>query len=87
VTNQDETERAYVTGHRRALIDMFGHFARSLHGGEVNLHRRLAALEAERLEAVTALRALCDVLGDNEWSDDLHLADVVNKHVMWPCRG
>lgn len=35
----------------------------------------------ERTETVHALRELCKEFGDNDWSDDLHLADVIEKHL------
>ena len=40
-----------------------------------------AALAKERAETVAVLRQLCAEHGDNDWSDDLHLADVVEKHL------
>lgn len=36
----------------------------------------------ERADTVAALRTICDELGDNDWPDDLHLADVINKHLV-----
>ena len=35
----------------------------------------------EREVAVAALRELCGEYGDNDWADDLHLADVIEKHL------
>jgi hypothetical protein len=35
----------------------------------------------ERKWAIVALRSLCGQFGDNDWSDDLHLADVIDKHL------
>lgn len=32
------------------------------------------------------LRIECEDLGDNEWSDSLHLADVIEKHLARPAR-
>jgi len=36
----------------------------------------------EREEAVAMLRRVCEHQGDNDWPDDLHLADVIDKH-LW----
>ena len=47
----------------------------------VAFRRQLAALRAERLEAVAALRRICSEHGDNDWSDDLNLSDVIEKHL------
>jgi hypothetical protein len=35
----------------------------------------------ERAGTIAALRELCGHFGDNDWTDDLHLADVVEKHL------
>ena len=44
---------------------------------------RLDKLESERKLAVAALRDFCKKFGDNDWPDDLPLADVINYHVSW----
>lgn len=36
---------------------------------------------SEREQAVAMLRQVCEVHGDNDWPDDLHLADVIEKHL------
>lgn len=35
----------------------------------------------ERQEVVVALRQLCADFGDNDWPDELHLGDVIDKHL------
>lgn len=35
----------------------------------------------EREELVRALREICERHGDNDWPDNLHLADVIEKHL------
>jgi hypothetical protein len=40
-----------------------------------------AAWVAEREEAVATLRGVCAEHGDNEWPVNLHLADVISKHL------
>ena len=39
------------------------------------------ALIVEREEAIQALRDVCEDHGDNDWTEDLHLADVIHKHL------
>lgn len=39
------------------------------------------ALLISRAQTVAALRAICEEFGDNDWSDDLHPADVIEKHL------
>ena len=36
---------------------------------------------SERAETVAMLRRVCGEHGDNDWPDDLHLADVIDKHL------
>lgn len=36
---------------------------------------------AEREEAIAKLREICEEFGDNEWESDLHLADIIEKHL------
>lgn len=35
----------------------------------------------ERAKVVNALREICEDHGDNDWTDDLSLADVIEKHL------
>jgi len=37
--------------------------------------------EAERRDVINALRQLCADFGDNDWPDNLHLGDVIEKHL------
>jgi hypothetical protein len=41
-----------------------------------------AAWISEREAAVAMLRQVCAEFGDNDWPDDLHLADVIETH-LW----
>lgn len=41
----------------------------------------LGRMMKERSAAVDALRELCGEYGDNDWDSDLHLADVIEKHL------
>lgn len=43
-----------------------------------------ARLEAERADAIRALRSVCRVYGDNEWSDTVPLGDVIRNHLHVP---
>ncbi len=38
-------------------------------------------LAIERQETVAAMRKVCGEHGDDDWPDDLHLADVIDKHL------
>lgn len=36
----------------------------------------------ERAEAIATLRAVCERVGDDEWPDNLHLSDIIEKHLV-----
>jgi hypothetical protein len=38
-------------------------------------------LRGQRLDAIAQLRSICADFGDNDWDDDLHLGDVIEKHL------
>lgn len=74
----DEREQGYVEGRRWALTGMADYFARELGEGA---HAEFLRWYSERQQLVSALRRVCGRHGDNEWSDDLDLVDVVEKHL------
>lgn len=46
-------------------------------------------LRGERDATVKMLRDVCADFGDNDWADELHLADVIEKHLarhLWQWR-
>ena len=42
----------------------------------------VAALKKERAAVVALLRWECGKDGDNDWPDELHLADVIERHLL-----
>lgn len=73
-------EQQYASGSRMAWLIMLGQCLRHL--GIDDPEAGKARWAAERMEAVQTLRKACERHGDNEWSDDLHLADVIDKHLL-----
>lgn len=71
------SEKDYVRGKRTAYRSIMLSCMRELEPGAV-LRERMAA---ERDEAIAILRNLCKTHGDNDWSKDLHLADIIDKHL------
>lgn len=71
------SEKDYVRGKRTAYRSIMLSCMRELEPGAV-LRERMAA---ERDEAIAILRNLCKTHGDNDWSEDLHLADIIDKHL------
>jgi hypothetical protein len=38
--------------------------------------------DSERKETINVLREICEYYGDNDWPDNLHLADIIEKHLF-----
>lgn len=76
--NSNDLDRAYLDGKRAAMIELLTIIARELRDDPVG---QLAALKTERLQAIQQLRDVCAEHGDNDWPDELHLADVIEKHL------
>ena len=75
--NQELDEQSYIQGQRqvwRALLAQ-------ANGALGMTGRTVESLIAEREAAVAALRSLCGDHGDNDWESELHLADVIEKHL------
>lgn len=74
----ESEERAYMEGQRALLLRQLIQILKELgHGPQTEV----AELVAEREAAVIALRRLCEDHGDNDWPNELHLADVIEKHL------
>ena len=71
--------QSYLSGERAANVTMLSHLLDALGSDDPAAGRTNWILE--RHELVVALRKICDEFGDNDWSDDLCLADVVEKHL------
>jgi hypothetical protein len=68
---------SFLQGYAAAYKNVLGHCLKNLGYGE----EKLARLAVEREEALVALHRLCEKHGDLEWDRDLHLADIVDKHL------
>ncbi len=75
----EEYERAYVEGSRVAWRSILRQALSEL--GRDSEEWDKTRWLVEREEAISALRRLCEQLGDTDWPDDLHLADIIEKHV------
>jgi hypothetical protein len=75
----DDAEYQYTLGSQVAWLSMLRICVREL-GASLGADEQ-AAWVIERAETVAALRELCARVGDNEWDDSLHLADVIRKHL------
>ncbi len=79
--HDDAHERGFVAGMRAARVAALRHAAGEL--GYMDPITSAAAFAIVHLEQVRAcLRRLCSECGDNDWPDDLHLVDVIEKHLL-----
>jgi hypothetical protein len=72
-----DIERAYEAGRRSVWLQILKEATGAL-GGE---HSASGRWLIERTEAVAVLRQVCEKYGDNDWPDNLNLADVIAKHL------
>lgn len=82
-----ENDLAYQRGRRSAFMRVLGDiasefgWAEDLLSSEEKLTLELARRTSERAEAIDALRDVCGEVGDNDWDEKLHLADIIEKHL------
>lgn len=78
--SEDYSDLSYAAGRRRALLSILAHVLGELGIDDPKAGEARWALE--RGEVILKLREVCSDFGDNYWPDDLHLADVVEKHLV-----
>lgn len=72
-----EKEAGFFEGHTAAYRKMLRECLSNLDYDET----KLARVVLEREEALVVLRRLCMEFGDMEWDENLHLADIIDKHL------
>lgn len=75
-----DEEMAYDRGKKVAFTLILSECVRYL--GYDDSEARRAAWILERVAAIAALRHLCGIVGDNDWPDELHLQDIIEKHLV-----
>ncbi len=75
-------ERSYQQGSQGVWQQLLSLALQNLSGTGEHLSR--TEMMQERTMVVQTLRSICEEYGDNDWDDDLHLTDVLNKHLL-PC--
>jgi hypothetical protein len=73
------SEQDYIEGGRRAWLTILQNAIRALGINDVDAGKARWVLE--RQETVAKRREICGEYGDDDWPDDLHLADVLEKHL------
>ena len=74
-------ELSYIRGSNQALVGMLSFVLGELDFDETDMEKKYYSWIEERQAIVNQLRVLCDEYGDNDWPDDLHLGDVIEKHL------
>lgn len=77
-------ERSWQMGRKSAYTALLRQCLRELGADRDDPEQELAMRVVERQETVVALRELCEDFGDNDWPDELHLGDVIEKHLARP---
>ena len=75
----DAEERAYAEGQRVVYRTMLRDALLNLGRDSVEWNEKRWLIERE--EAISMLRRVCGDHGDNDWPDELRLADIVEKHL------
>jgi hypothetical protein len=76
----NEADRHFIAGMRATAVGILQYALGELGYSDTEATR--AKWVMERAQIVAKLREICADLGDNDWNDDLHLADVIDKH-LW----
>ena len=81
--DSDDYERGYIAGRFATETNRLREVLRELCALDLDGDplTEVGRLMLERREAVAALRTICADYGDNDWPGDLHLADVIEKHL------
>ena len=77
----EKEEQIYIEGEAQAFKKMISHFQNELRGLGVELKTK-DQFDQERIDTIATLRQVCREHGDNDWPDDLHLSDIINKHLI-----
>jgi hypothetical protein len=72
-------ENSYILGQRQVWQSILAMALGEL--GYNDLEARKAIWVAEREDIINQLRSICGDFGDNDWEEDLHLGDVIEKHL------
>lgn len=78
MSDESDEKKAYFEGRRSAFRQMLQPCIAELEPGP---EREAAIIIGERVDAIAVLRRLCAKYGDNDWTDNLHLGDIIEKHL------
>lgn len=81
MASDEEKEILYEQGHKMAWRMMLQQCCKAL-GYDEDREAKHAAWILEREDAILSLRSLCEQFGDNDWHQNLHLSDIIDKHLL-----
>jgi hypothetical protein len=73
----EKEEAAYMLGRKAVLREQLSAAMKGLNAEDLTNEY----LIQERVDAIAALRSVCNEHGDNDWEDDLYLSDIISKHL------
>lgn len=76
----ESEEKIYEAGKRSANLSLLRRCLSEL-GYDTEIINE-AKLIKEREEVIQLMRTVCPEFGDNNWSNDLHLVDIIDKHLL-----
>ena len=76
-----DEERIYLRGQRQVWHELLQECLKNLGYLDPKLRNQHAWL-LEREATIHMLRRVCEDSGDNDWEENLHLADIIDKH-LW----
>jgi len=86
MTNDEAHEKGYIEGRRRTAINQLSHALREILGVDLAEDKSaivIARLVLERQEAIQTIRRACrDNDIEDSFSDNLHLSDIIEKHLL-----
>ena len=77
--NEAQT-KLYIEGETNALKEIIVNCQHKLRGLGVEL-KTSEQFSPERVDIIKTLRSLCDEHGNNDWDENLHISDILNKHL------
>ena len=80
--NEELSATTYSRGWQGGVRRILAACLRELSsGGDHDALRTVGHLTLERSDTIETLRQVCAEYGDNNWADDLHLGDIIEKHL------
>lgn len=71
-------EERYAQGQHMMALSIIQTCTMYLHNSS---ELTIVQLRMERARAIETLRYVCEAFGDNDWEDNLHLSDIIEKHL------